>query len=455
MRAALLLSGAAVVAAVDFFKILNISDYAEQDEIKQAYRAMSKIYHPDKFRGDPAEAQEKMVLINEAYRVLSNETLRRMHEYYEEDYEEMVEYEQLLKNSGGRGRRGPGQPTAKHSDPYLYNGDVRILFRQFSALTGKSGRVWVVHLHNAEHCPKEIEEFKRFARLAKRSLDLAAAAINCHVAGQACQVVRQRIQKGFGCKVMMVPAGQFSSDFSDIDWVEYDQEWPKAEEVIRVARKRATSRLVNVDAKFFSRNISTNPIPGAAKTVNGTANATANATDQSKEPLRIWVVWIVNPDGCGDCGEAASTLRKLSNQFKLPRFALLNCKEEKDARLDECKSLRKGSHSLKIYPHRPSKRFVESFSLAESAGEYTAGLTAALRVIEYMVKPIFPIETPWHPSAEATASAAQEVPTGAMEKWTVKQLREFIASQGGKCVGCADKSDFIREAKKLSLRAEM
>ena len=33
--------------------------------------------------------------------------------------------------------------------------------------------------------------------------------------------------------------------------------------------------------------------------------------------------------------QAASTLRKLSNQFKLPRFALLNCKEEKDARLDE------------------------------------------------------------------------------------------------------------------------
>merc|ERR1719473_306018 len=117
MRAALLFGG--VVTGVDFFKILNVSDYAEQDEIKQAYRAMSKIYHPDKFRGDPAEAQEKMVLINEAYRVLSNDTLRRMHEYYEEDYEEMVEYEQLLKSRGGaHGRRGP---NVKISDPYLYN----------------------------------------------------------------------------------------------------------------------------------------------------------------------------------------------------------------------------------------------------------------------------------------------------------------------------------------------
>merc|ERR1719201_1787744 len=192
MRAALLLSSFA--AAVDFFKILNISDYAEQDEIKQAYRAQSKIYHPDKFRGDPAEAQEKMVLINEAYRVLSNATLRRMHEYYEEDYEEMVEYEQLLKNSA-RGRRGPNAP--KIADPYLYNGDVRILWRQFSALTGKSGRVWVVHFHTPENCAKEIEESKRFARLAKRSSDLAAAAINCHVAGQHCQVVRQKVQENF------------------------------------------------------------------------------------------------------------------------------------------------------------------------------------------------------------------------------------------------------------------
>ena len=34
----------------------------------QAYRAQSKIYHPDKFKGDKEEAQERMVQINEAYR---------------------------------------------------------------------------------------------------------------------------------------------------------------------------------------------------------------------------------------------------------------------------------------------------------------------------------------------------------------------------------------------------
>merc|ERR1719473_2471019 len=115
MRAALLFGG--VVTGVDFFKILNVSDYAEQDEIKQAYRAMSRIYHPDKFRGDPAEAQEKMVLINEAYRVLSNATLRRMHEYYEEDYEEMVEYETMLSGGGRRGGKGKGGRGQTMKDP--------------------------------------------------------------------------------------------------------------------------------------------------------------------------------------------------------------------------------------------------------------------------------------------------------------------------------------------------
>jgi hypothetical protein len=115
--------------------------------------------------------------------------------------------------------------------------------------------------------------------------------------------------------------------------------------------------------------------------------------------------------------------------------------------LDECKSIRKGGQELKIYPHRPGRRYVESFSLASSPDSFEAAATAALRVLEYMIKPLHPVEAPYHPSGEPTAEAAK--PVGDVEKWTVKQLREFIATNGAKCVGCADKADFVREAKKF------
>ena len=55
----------------DFYEVLGISKGASEDEIKKAYRACVKKYHPD-LHPDDKECEEKMKEVNEAYEILSD-----------------------------------------------------------------------------------------------------------------------------------------------------------------------------------------------------------------------------------------------------------------------------------------------------------------------------------------------------------------------------------------------
>ncbi|AOR23471.1 J domain-containing protein [Clostridium taeniosporum] len=59
----------------NYYKILGISENANKDEIKKAFRNLAKKYHPDKNK-DNADAIEMFQQINEAYEILSNELSR-------------------------------------------------------------------------------------------------------------------------------------------------------------------------------------------------------------------------------------------------------------------------------------------------------------------------------------------------------------------------------------------
>ena len=59
----------------DYYDILGVSKDASQEDIRKAYRALAKKYHPDVSKEENAEAKFKEV--QEAYDVLGNEENER------------------------------------------------------------------------------------------------------------------------------------------------------------------------------------------------------------------------------------------------------------------------------------------------------------------------------------------------------------------------------------------
>lgn len=80
--------------AKDLYGILGISKGASPEEIKAAYRKMSKEWHPDKHKGDKG-AEDKFKEINEAYEVLS-------------DSQKKQQYDQFGTTGNGAGGGGAG-----------------------------------------------------------------------------------------------------------------------------------------------------------------------------------------------------------------------------------------------------------------------------------------------------------------------------------------------------------
>jgi len=64
----------------NYYNILNVSNNADEDQIKQAYRALAMKYHPDKNQGNKI-AEEKFKRISEAYSVLSDTQKRREYDF--------------------------------------------------------------------------------------------------------------------------------------------------------------------------------------------------------------------------------------------------------------------------------------------------------------------------------------------------------------------------------------
>ncbi|HAS34715.1 TPA: molecular chaperone DnaJ, partial [Candidatus Peribacteria bacterium] len=65
----------------DYYEVLGVARDASSEDIKKAYRRLSKELHPDKHQGDK-QAEQKFKEVNEAYEVLSDASKRGRYDQF-------------------------------------------------------------------------------------------------------------------------------------------------------------------------------------------------------------------------------------------------------------------------------------------------------------------------------------------------------------------------------------
>lgn len=158
----------------DYYEVLGIQKGATEDEIKKAYRSMSKKYHPD-LHPDDKDAEEKFKEVNEAYQVLSDQDKRARYDQFghagvDPNYgggagagggfggfggfggEDDI-FENIFGGFGG-GFGGGGRSQASRANAPRRGGDVNqtLVIDFMEACMGAKKKVSVVHMVKCNEC---------------------------------------------------------------------------------------------------------------------------------------------------------------------------------------------------------------------------------------------------------------------------------------------------------------
>jgi len=417
----------------DYYRLLGITEFADAEEIRKAYRQASLKYHPDKYSGDPAEAQALMVQINDAFNCLKNPATRKMYEYYEKDYESMAEYEAQLKKSNVK-------------DLYLYDANVHIVWSKNKDEKLKNmTRITVLNLYhpNDRDSLKHVAEFKRFGKMAEKSMDLRAAVANCEADQGFChsfwKLMGRRQVPAF-----LIFSSLQTDENSATDFEVWDDEkfgFPSAKELARQARKLVAHEVVQGDGAFLEANVTRNPRVG----------------DANHTSVTVWIAWFYHSSRCSKtdaCDKTAPAVRQLSNDLRgVARIVALDCKSYKTS----CRGhLDSGASVLKAFVHQGSRHFVEAFRFDGGGREEPAAalaLRGASLVLKHIVRPQVNMTYPPNPFrlevVEEELTTSSDLRSMDPAKMKVGQLKELIVSFGAKCVGCSEKADFVARVREL------
>ncbi len=182
----------------DYYEVLGVSREASAEEIKRAYRKSALKYHPDSFKGDKQEGEQKFREITEAYEVLSDSDKRLRYDQY-----------------GHEGLRGAGV----HDYSNMGFGDIFSMFEEIFGGMGGGGRSRARQERGLD-LETEVEvTLAEAAEGVERTLEFEREDLcdTCHGSGakpgsevQRCSTcgghgqVRQQMQSLFGVSVRVI-----------------------------------------------------------------------------------------------------------------------------------------------------------------------------------------------------------------------------------------------------------
>lgn len=120
----------------NYYQILELTQTATAEEIKKAYRRLSKKYHPDANPGN-MQAQERFQEISEAYVVLGDEKKRKEYDVKLQEGSRQQGQAQKQKTGGqGNGRRPENQEFQWNRDKRKSTNplDVSDLFEKYMGI---------------------------------------------------------------------------------------------------------------------------------------------------------------------------------------------------------------------------------------------------------------------------------------------------------------------------------